>query len=170
LALLEPHLDLRAIQRSWAAVACRQALRLPRRVEIQRANSLRLLARLDRVEDLVFPYERPGSRYNYHLFPVLLRNRQERTSVRAAMWNRFVDTSMIYSDSVKEARQFGYRRGCPIAESVADRLITLPNYAGLTGRDIDTVADVFLSTVRACRQGRSTPTARLELTPAGASL
>ena len=54
-ALLEPCLDLKAIQRSWAAVACRQALRFPPRVELQRANSLRLLARLGAVEDVVLP-------------------------------------------------------------------------------------------------------------------
>ena len=51
----------------------------------------------------------------------------------AAMWAKFVDTSMIYSGVVKECRRFGYVGGCPVAESVADRLITLPNYAALTG-------------------------------------
>ncbi len=151
-ALLEPCLDLRAIQRPWAAVACRQATRLRERVTLQRANSLQLLARLCSAKELVIPYERPGARYNYHLFPVLLRNREERTAMMASMWSRFVDTSRIYSDVVKEAKVFGYRGGCPVAESVADRLITLPNYAGLSSRDIDTVAHAFLSSLRACRQ------------------
>jgi hypothetical protein len=58
---------------------------------------------------------------------------------------------MIYSGVVKECRQFGYVGGCPIAESVADRLITLPNYATLTGQDIDHVAEVFLSSLLAWR-------------------
>ena len=156
-ALLEPCLDLKAIQRSWAAVACRQAVRLQERVALQRANSLQLLARLGSAEDLVIPHERPGTRYNYHLFPVLLRNSDERTAMMAAMWARFVDTSRIYSEGIKEARRFGYAGGCPVAESVADRLITLPNYAGLSGRDIDTVADAFLSSLRACRQAGRVP-------------
>jgi dTDP-4-amino-4,6-dideoxygalactose transaminase len=155
LALLEPCLDLQAIQRSWAAVACRQAVRFPERVELQRANSLRLLDRLGSVEDIIFPRERSGSQYNYHLFPVLLRDREERTAVMAAMWARFVDTSMIYSGVVQECRQFGYLGGCPVAESVAERLITLPNYAALTGQDIDHVAQVFLSALLAWRSGRS---------------
>jgi perosamine synthetase len=168
-ALLEPCLDLNAIQRSWAAVARRQALRLPRRVELQRANSLQLLTRLGAVEDLVFPQERPGSQYNYHLFPVLLRDREERTAVRAAMWARFVDTSMIYSEVVKEGRRFGYQGGCPVAEWVADRLITLPNYAALTGQDIDNIAHLFLSSLRACRHAGLKPAASAELTPAGST-
>ena len=155
LALLEPCLDLQAIQRSWAAVACRQALRFPERVELQRANSLRLLAQLGAVDDVVLPRERPGAQYNYHLFPVLLRDREERSAMMAAMWARFVDTSMIYSGVVRECRRFGYLGGCPVAESVADRLITLPNYAALTGQDIDHVAEVFLSDLLAWRSDPS---------------
>jgi dTDP-4-amino-4,6-dideoxygalactose transaminase len=151
LGLLEPCLDLKAIHRPWAAVACRQALRFSERVDIQRANSLRLLSRLGGLPDVVLPKERPGAQYNYHLFPVLLRDREERTAVMRAMWGRFVDTSKIYSGVAKECRKFGYEGGCPIAESVANRLITLPNYAGLTGPDIDEVAKVFLSDLLAWR-------------------
>ena len=147
-AILEPRLDLQGIQRSCAAVACRQALRFPRRVEFQRANSLQLLARLRAVEDVVLPWERPGAKYNYHLFPVLLRDRDERAALMAAMWARYVDTSRIYSEVVKEARRFGYVGGCPVAESAADRLITLPNHAALTGHDIDNVARVFLANLQ----------------------
>ena len=73
----------------------------------------------------------------------------------AAMWSKFVDTSMIYSGVVRECRRFGYRGGCPVAESVADRLITLPNHAALTGPDIDAVAQVFLSSLLASRSLRS---------------
>ena len=165
--VLEPCLDLKAIQRSWAAVACQQAWRLPQRVELQRANSLRLLARLVAADDLVLPQERPGAQSNYHLFPVLLRNSQERAAMMDAMWARFVDTSMIYGEVVKEARRFGYLGECPVAESVADRLITLPNYASLTAQDIDTVAHIFLSSLRACRRAGLNPTARAELAPTG---
>jgi perosamine synthetase len=165
-ALLEPCLDLKAMYRSGAAVACRQALRMPQRVKSQRANSLRLLSRLGMVEDVVFPWERPGARYNYHLFPVLLRNRDERTAMMAAMWARFVDTSKIYSESVHEARRFGYGGGCPIAESVADRLITLPNYAALSEQETDRVAEVFLSSLRACRHTGLKAATPAELTPA----
>ncbi|HLH44898.1 MAG TPA: DegT/DnrJ/EryC1/StrS family aminotransferase [Bryobacteraceae bacterium] len=153
-ALLEPCLDLIAIQPSYAAVACRQALRLPQRVEQQRANSLRLLARLEGAEDVVLPRERPGARYNYHLFPVLLRNHRERQAVRSAMWSKFVDTSTIYSRAIDECRQYGYRGGCPVAESVAGRLITLPNHAALAAHDIDVVAEVFLSSLSQIRRNR----------------
>jgi dTDP-4-amino-4,6-dideoxygalactose transaminase len=150
-ALLEPCLDMSRIQRTQAAAARRQASRFPVRVERQRANSLRLLSRLSQAEDVVLPRERPGAQYNYHLFPVLLRDRSERDAVRAAMWRNFVDTSTIYSNSIESCRRFGYRGGCPISESVATRLITLPNYAALGEDEIDAVARVFLSSLQACR-------------------
>ncbi|MGA7241171.1 MAG: DegT/DnrJ/EryC1/StrS family aminotransferase [Bryobacteraceae bacterium] len=164
LALLEPCLDLRAIQRSWAAVACRQAIRLRERVALQRANSLQLLRCLGDTEDVVIPRERPGTRYNYHLFPVLVRNREERTAMMAAMWAKFADTSRIYSEVVKEANRFGYAGGCPVAESVADRLITLPNYASLESRDIDAVAHAFISSLQACRQSGRAPAWSADIT------
>ncbi len=164
LALLEPCLDLRAIQRSWAAVACRQAARLQERVALQRANSLQLLRCLGDTEDVVIPRERPGTRYNYHLFPVLVRNRDERAAMMAAMWAKFADTSRIYSEVVKEANRFGYAGGCPVAESVADRLITLPNYAALESRDIDAVAHAFISSLQACRQAGRVPAWSADIT------
>jgi dTDP-4-amino-4,6-dideoxygalactose transaminase len=154
-ALLEPCLDLKAIQRSYATVACRQAARLPHRVKLQRANSLRLLGQLAEVEDVVLPRERLGARYNYHLFPVLLRDREERVAVMNAMWSRFIDTSRIYSGVVAECRRFGYRSGCPVAESVADRLITLPNHATLTAPEIDAVAQAFLSSLQVHRSAQA---------------
>jgi dTDP-4-amino-4,6-dideoxygalactose transaminase len=149
--ILEPCLDMNAIHRSHAAGACRQASRFPDRVERQRANSLRLLSQLADANGVTLPRERKGARYNYHLFPVLLRSSAERSAVAAAMWSRFVDTSTIYSRSIEDCREYGYRTGCPVAESVAERLITLPNYADLTDREIDEVAQVFLSSLKACR-------------------
>jgi dTDP-4-amino-4,6-dideoxygalactose transaminase len=163
LAILEPSLDLRAIPRSYAAVACRQAKRFPERVGMQRANSLHLLERLIGTEDVVLPRERPSARYNYHLFPILLRSAAEREAVMTAMWKQFVDTSKIYSEVVAQCRNFGYRGGCPVAEGVAQRLITIPNHASLTRRDIEVVADAFVSSLQACRGLQSTQAEPREL-------
>lgn len=152
MALLEPSLDSAAAHRPWAAVARRQAARMPERVERQRANSLRLLSRLGDANAVMLPRERPGARYNYHLFPVVLRDAEERRAMLSAMWRRFVDASTIYSRAIDEARSSGYRKGCPVAEWAADRLITLPNYASLSEEEIDYVAQVFLSSLSVCRR------------------
>jgi dTDP-4-amino-4,6-dideoxygalactose transaminase len=93
---------------------------------------------------------------------VLLGSPEERKAMMASMWARFVDTSMIYSGAVQQAVQFGYDGGCPVAESVADRLVTLPNYAGLTAKEIDYVAEVFLSSLSLCRTSRIKPQRQAE--------
>jgi dTDP-4-amino-4,6-dideoxygalactose transaminase len=153
-ALLEPQLDGSAIQRPHAAVARRQAELITLRVEQQRANSRRLLTLLETVDDVVLPRERFGARYNYHLFPVLLRDPAERAAIAEAMWMEYVDTSTIYSGSIDAARKRGYRGGCPVAESVAGRLLTLPNYATMTGDEIEIVAQLFIASVKAWRSKR----------------
>ena len=155
-ALLEPRLEQVGIQRSYAAVACRQATVFAMRVESQRANSLHLLSRLAGAEEVTLPRERVGARYNYHLFPVLLRDRRERDAVVAGMWEKGVDTSTIYCGVVDECRRLGYTGGCPVSESVTERLITLPNHAALNSHDIDRVADAFLASLRGWRTARPT--------------
>ena len=99
----------------------------------------------------MLPVERPGVRYNYHLFPVLLRDEEECEAVRRRMRERGVDTSRIHFDVVEQARKLGYRGGCPVSESAAARMFTLPNYADLSGADVDRVASVFLDSLNSCR-------------------
>ena len=80
----------------------------------------------------------------------------------AAMWAKFVDTSMIYSGVVRECRRFGYVGGCPVAESVADRLITLPNYAASPGRTSTMSPRSFFPNSRMARPIRAGPGRRHE--------
>ena len=72
------HTGAQSGSKSDPAFVCRSgvpaSVTVPQRVERQRANSLRLLSHLDTIEDVVLPRERPGARYNYHMFPVLLRD------------------------------------------------------------------------------------------------
>lgn len=149
--LLEPQLSDWAIQRSQAAVALRQVPRMRERVRRQRDNSLYLLNALGTVEDAVLPRERDGVRYNYHIFPVVLRSRDERLAVAAEMLQRGVDTSSIYHDCVEFARNAGYSGGCPASEAAARGMLSLPNYAALSHRELDRVAEVFLASLRAVR-------------------
>ncbi len=151
-AFLEPVLSRKQIQRPHAAVALRQALRFRERVARQRENSLYLLSLLRGAENVVLPWEWPGAAYNYHLFPVLMADALERDAVAASMLAQGVDTSNLYSDSINHSRKLGYQGGCPVAESVAARLLTLPNYASLSRNDIERVARAFL---QALRQSRS---------------
>jgi len=150
--LLEPSLSSEAIGRGSAAAAIRQVATFARLVERQRANSLQLLDRLRGVEGIVLPWERSGVSYNYHLFPVLLADEEEKKAVMAGMLERHVDTSQNYFDAVPLARRLGYRGGCPVSERVASRMLTLPNYAANSSADVDRVASVFLESLKSHRR------------------
>ncbi len=153
-ALLEPALGLARIQRHQATVAIRQASRFRERVRRQRENSLHLLSLLDQAEDIVLPRERPGTEYNYHIFTVLMADSQERNAVARIMLGQGIDTSHIWHNVVDHCRYLGYTGGCPVAESVIDRSMTLPNYASLSREDVERVANRFLSALRQHRSRR----------------
>lgn len=159
--LLEPHMNIEGVRRPQAAVAVRAAEGLPGLVARQRHNSLLLLSLLQSAEDVALPVEPAGCQYNYHLFPVLVRDKDERDAVRQRMSDVSVDTSKIYFDVADSARHYGYCGECPIAESVASRIITLPNYAALSEAQIHRVAATFLTCLQEARQS-----SRDVLTPA----
>ena len=154
-ALLEPHFDPEGISPGQAAVALRQARRLPDRVHAQRLNSLKLLSLLDGLTDIVLPVEGPEERWSYHFFPVLAASEAERDALRAALLQQGVDTSRNYFNIVDLSRDFGYSGGCPVSESVARRILTLPSYASLSTQDIERVAASFIAALRTYRSGRS---------------
>lgn len=137
------HMDQIAISRASAAVVLRQAPAFAARVHGQRSNSLLLLKRLAGIEGIKLPYEPTGAMYNRYLFPVLVADREERDAVRAGMRERGVDTTRIHFNSPETASVLGYRGGCPVSERVASTLLTLPNHAGLTVREIERVARSF---------------------------
>jgi perosamine synthetase len=165
-AFLEPALNRKQIHRHQAAVAIRQASRFRERVERQRRNSLYLLSLLDKAEGIVLPREQPGTQYNYHLFTVLVSDAQERDAIASAMLKQGIDTSRIWHDIVPHCRRLGYTDGCPVSESVPERMMTLPNYASLSPKDIERVAKAFLFALRHYRSRSHARTARL---PVGTS-
>lgn len=152
--ILEPTMDEDRIQPGQATVALRQVARLQAVVERQRENSLHLLKCIGEVENVRLPVERPGARYNYHLFPVLVSDKRERDLVRDKMLERDVDTSKIHFNTVELSRPLGYESGCPVSESAADRMLTLPNYAALSKASIEHVAEAFLAALKEARATR----------------
>lgn len=152
--LLEPDLDRRLIQPGQAAIGLRQAKTYRERVERQRHNGKRLRALLSDLDGIVLPHESPRARHNFHFFPVLLHDAEERAAVAAGMLQRHVDTSRIYYNVAEHARRLGYENDCPSSESVARRILTLPNYAELAAHDIDYIAQAFREAVDAHRSRR----------------
>lgn len=79
---------------------------------------------------------------NFHVFYLLFRDRQTRETVRKALNERGIDAYFHYMPlhASKMGKALGYEPGSlPSTVSVSERILRLPVYAGLSGKDCDTV-------------------------------
>lgn len=108
----------------------------------RRALAERYCQLLGDVTEVTLPTEAPHVESVYHLFVVLVDQRDE---LQSFMADKGVATGLHYPLPLhlQEAyRDFGYKQGdLPVAESVAKRLLSLPMYPELTPEQIQYVAD-----------------------------
>jgi len=88
-----------------------------------------------------------------HLAVVLLPEDTDRDSVRAALGERGVQTSVHYPPiHTFSAYLSAQGRALPRTDAVAKRLLTLPLYGRLTDEQVGSVIEGLLSAVVACRR------------------
>jgi dTDP-4-amino-4,6-dideoxygalactose transaminase len=103
-----------------------------------------LAAQYDRLLERV---ERPEVRSGagvYHVYHLYVVRHPERDSLATRLRARGVETLVHYPVPVhlQEAyADLGYRRGdLPVTERIAEEILSLPMYVGLSAADVDTVA------------------------------
>lgn len=87
----------------------------------------------------------------YHMFYVLLPDRQQRDHALSVMRSRDVQGTFHYvplHSSDGGVRFRARETACPVTEDVSGRLLRLPFYNGLTDSDADRVVDALLSALR----------------------
>jgi perosamine synthetase len=82
-----------------------------------------------------------GAEAVYLRFPVLARNRTERDALIASLVDRGIGATGSYPTSVVDIPELAevmapFRAACPAGRGVADRILTLPTHAFVTGRDV----------------------------------
>lgn len=80
--------------------------------------------------------------WNYAYFPILLRTGEERLRVFEALAREGVHTRRYFYPSL-ENLPYVMRRECPSSRDVADRVLCLPLYCGLSLEDVDRVTGVL---------------------------
>lgn len=96
-----------------------------------------------RLKDVVrLPYECPGRRHVYHLYPIRTSQREElRKYLEAAGISALIHYP-IPAHLQPACAFLGIKRGSlPITETCADQLLSLPMYADLTESQIDYICD-----------------------------
>lgn len=100
------------------------------------------------IEGLTLPWERPGVRHVYHLYPVRL---PRRSTVRQVLADKGIATQIHYEIPLHLEPAFaslGYRRGMlPNAEQVTAEILSLPMYPELTGQHIEEVASLIANAI-----------------------
>ncbi len=93
----------------------------------------------------------------HHLFYVLLPDRDRRNDVLELMRKMGVQATFHYQPlhTSDAGRTFGVRAtDCPVSREISDRLLRLPFYNGLGGRDLDRVTAAFIEATTATLHNR----------------
>jgi len=89
----------------------------------------------------------PGRESAYHMFYVLLPDKQRRNDLLEGLGKMGVRATFHYQPlhSSDAGREFAVRETqCPVSEDISSRLLRLPFYNNLNGGDLDRVVDAFL--------------------------
>jgi len=115
---------------------------LPQWTERRRAVAAKYREMLQDVDQIVLPKEMPYAKHVYHLFVI---RAQQRDDLRVFLEQKEVDTGLHYPIPLhlqKAFQHLGYKRGdFPVAEKLADDILSLPIYPELTTQQIEYVCD-----------------------------
>ncbi|WP_440992011.1 DegT/DnrJ/EryC1/StrS family aminotransferase [Haloarchaeobius baliensis] len=123
-----------------AALGRAQLGELPSYNEARRRNAARLDEALEDTP-LVTPTEPSDRRHVYHQYTVRCGNRDE---VISALDDHGIDAGVYYPSTIHELEAFdGFESRSPVAERVADEVLSLPVHPGVSRREIDYVGRVL---------------------------
>jgi len=119
-----------------AAIGIEQLKKLDAMNARRRVNAMTLCGKLG---DLVTcPPEREGCTHNFHLYTILTA---ERDKVKKALNDARFDARIYYPRPIY--KDLNLEGNCPIAESLCERVLSLPVHPGVTEEDIERMAKVI---------------------------
>lgn len=120
-------------------------------IEKRRAAAKRYTERLGGVPGLKIWKEQPGVKHNYAYFPVVFDKESfglSRDEVADKLRKHDIGARKYFYPLTSALECYEGRfeiQATPVAESVAENVLTLPLYADLTARDVDRICDIILS-------------------------
>ncbi|MDD5566537.1 MAG: DegT/DnrJ/EryC1/StrS family aminotransferase, partial [Candidatus Omnitrophica bacterium] len=108
-------------------------------------NGTRMLDALEGTPGLILPAIPEGTRPAFNRLPVVFREIEARQMAEEALCRMGIETSRMYGEPLHCIFELGYKKeSLPNAVFLAERLLTLPVYPGLT----DTHLSVIIDTIR----------------------
>ena len=127
-----------------AAIGREQLRRLPDFVERRRANA-RILTDALAETACITPTEPSYAKHAYHQYTIRCGNRDE---VRAALEERGIGAGVYYPTAIHEQPPYEHHtRPAPVAERLADEVLSLPVHANVSAAEAARVGDVLAEEV-----------------------
>lgn len=137
-----------------AALGHAQLPKLDARIDARRSNAARLSELLSGVDGIVTPRELAGRRHVWHQYTIrVLAGREARDQLQASLRARGIEAAVFYPTPIH--RQPLYERlGCggarlPVAERLAEEVLSLPVHPALSRSDVEEVAAAVADAIRA---------------------
>lgn len=130
-----------------AALARCQLNKLKKGNERRRLAAIRYKNALSKIDKITIPFADYSFSANYHIYPILLNKSINRHGLMVYLRSKGIQTSIHYPP----VHKFSYYKtvmGDHIlrnTDSVSRHELTLPMYAGITGAQIDYVADALIN-------------------------
>jgi dTDP-4-amino-4,6-dideoxygalactose transaminase len=113
------------------------------KVNRQRKNSQYLINHLNDL-NLKLPLELPTTYCNYFLFPVQFKTESQRDKIGVNLRKKGIDTTKLFSKTPDIAtHHYGYKGNCQNAESIAERILTIPNFYVLRMKELNKIISVL---------------------------
>ncbi|MCM8778431.1 MAG: DegT/DnrJ/EryC1/StrS family aminotransferase [Candidatus Omnitrophica bacterium] len=127
-----------------AVILSAKLKRLDKWNEMRRKNARIYIKYLEKNENIILPVEESYARHVYHIFAVRIKNRER---IIEELQKRGISVLIHYPIPLhlqRAYKELGYRKGdFPVAEKIAQEVLSLPMYPHLTEREIKYVCDNF---------------------------
>jgi dTDP-4-amino-4,6-dideoxygalactose transaminase len=109
----------------------------------QRKHQWELYAQLLTGADVQLAVIPDHTEYNHSYFPMVLRTEADLLRVRGALNAADIHPRRYFNPATTELPYVNKKGLCPIAESLADRVLCLPLYHGLEDSHIDLIVSII---------------------------
>lgn len=137
-----------------AAVLGRVQLSKLKQNQLKREHIVQIYRnRLQKLSNIQLPYSQvPLSDSSLHLMPIILDEKHSQSKVMERLRANGIQSSVHYP----ACHRFAYYRpfntqskgGCPIADMISDRQLTLPLHSGLNEQDVHYICDVLTEALK----------------------
>jgi dTDP-4-amino-4,6-dideoxygalactose transaminase len=131
------------IRKTDLYIAIRKMRSFEEKVEKQRKNSQYLINHLNDL-NLKLPIELPNTYCNFFLFPVKFETESQRDKIGEILRKKGIDTTKLFSKTPYIAtHKYGYKGDCQNAESIAERILTIPNFYVLRMKELNKIISIL---------------------------